>query len=80
MQKQLNHAGDKIRELNEKDMAKQITMLKDTLEHAGYPGEKASSIPAADLYCGKYVAVVYDHEWFVGIIEDISLLSLLDEI
>ena len=44
MQKQLNHAGDKIRDLNEKDMAKQIIMLKDTLEYAGYPRD--TPIPA----------------------------------
>ena len=44
MQRQLNHAGDKIRDLNEKDMAKQITVLKNTLEYAGYPRD--TPIPA----------------------------------
>ena len=29
------------------------------------------TITATDLYCGKYVAAVYDMEWYVGIISEI---------
>lgn len=44
LQKQLNFVGDKIRSLNEDDMANQRKRLKDTLEHAGYARE--TPIPA----------------------------------
>lgn len=44
MQRHLNTVGDTIKDLNETDMARQRTRLKDTLENGGYPRD--TPIPA----------------------------------
>ena len=37
MEKQLHHVGKKLEEMNKADMARQRSLVKNTLEHAGYP-------------------------------------------
>ena len=41
--KQLRHVGEKMEEMNKADMARQRRLVKNTLEHAGYP--KHTPIP-----------------------------------